>query len=444
MISSHIVDYSLGFKFGLDNLKRYNIFPISKQDLFTLIATVKKPNDYTKLQQFFNTPIKFIEVSQKSLDEQFLNFDNYYEIYQLGVNALNNSTKNQDTNSHIVGMANQIIALAIKLKSSDIHIEALKQSVIIRFRIDGVLKLIFSFDYELHSLFSSIIKLFASLDISQVRLPQNGRFSKNLNNHLYDFRISTIPTLNGESIVIRILDSHNSKVTLKDVGFSQNVFQTLDKLIKLHQGMILITGPTGSGKTTTLYAILNTLNTISKKIITIEDPIEYNLSGIQQININEDINLDYALALKNILRQDPDIIMIGEIRDEKALQIAMRASLTGHLVIATLHTNNAPDTIARLLDLNAEPFLIASTLKAVISQRLVRKLSNDEYDGRVIVAELLECDNTISTYISKGKDINTIVEYARKNGYTSLEEDGMQKVKDKITTLDEFYAKVKI
>jgi len=445
MISKYIVDYSLAFQFGIEKLRKINMFPISKQELFTLVATIQKPNNYTQLQQFFNTPIKFIEVSEESIKEQLENFETYYEIYHLGINALINSKQNHDTNSYIINMTENIIALAIKLKSSDIHIEALKQSVAIRFRIDGVLKLMFNFQYELYSLFASIIKLFASLDISQVRLPQNGRFSKIFDNHLYDFRISTIPILNGESIVIRILDSHNSKVMLKDIGFNKNIFNSLNRIINLHQGMILVTGPTGSGKTTTLYAILNTLNTVSKKIITIEDPVEYNLIGIQQININEDIGLNWTLALKNILRQDPDIIMIGEIRDENALQIAIRAALTGHLVIATLHTNNAPDTITRLLDLNAEPFLIASTLKAVISQRLVRKLShNGGYSGRIIVAELLECDNTISKYISKRKNINTIIEYAKTIGYITLEEDGMQKVKDKITTLEEFYSRIKI
>ena len=461
MITSYIVDYSLGFDIGLDTIIEHNIFPIAKEELFTLVATSKKQHNDLLLTSLFNAPVKFIEVEQDSIDIQVENFDIQYKIFDLGVKALNNSSHHDTHNSYIIDMIDNIILFAINMKASDIHIEALKKSVVVRFRIDGVLNLMFTFKYEMYSLFASIIKLLACLDISQIRLPQNGRFSKVICNCEYDFRISTIPTINGESIVIRILDSKNSKIILENVGFDKKIFKTLNNIIKSHQGMILVTGPTGSGKTTTLYSILNTLNTVSKKIITIEDPIEYNLAGIQQININEDIGLNYSLALKNILRQDPDIIMIGEIRDEKALKIALQAALTGHLVLATLHTNNAVDTIARLLDLNAEPYLIASTLKAVISQRLVRKLclkcvSEDRkakgckscnlsgYDGRIIVAELLECDAKISQSIAKSETTQTIIDYAKTKGYISLEESGKNKVEKGITSIAEFYSKIKM
>jgi general secretion pathway protein E len=455
MLTNYVIDYSLSLDIGLETLTKYNIFPISQMELFTLVAYSKQ--DHTDIvNSLFNTPVKLVRVSQSCINMQIENFDTLYKIFNLGIKAINHSDQNNSHNSYIIDMIDHIISFAISLKASDIHIEALKQNVVIRFRIDGVLNLMFTFEYNMYPLFASIIKLFASLDISQSRLPQNGRFSKSFNANGYDFRVSTIPTINGESIVLRILDNKNAKITLKEIGFDNTTFEILNKLTKSHQGIILVTGPTGSGKTTTLYSILNTLNTISKKIITIEDPIEYNLTKIQQVNINEDIHLDYSLVLKNILRQDPDIIMIGEIRDEAALKIALQAALTGHLVLATLHTNNAVETITRLEDLNAEPFLISSTLKAVLSQRLVRKICQKcksqgckscnftGYKSRIVVSELLQCDNQISKYIAKNENIQKIINYAKKNGFKTLEENGMEKVKQGITSLEEFYSQIKI
>ena len=460
MINRYIIDYSITKELDIEIIKKYKIFPIQKQELFTLIASSNIKYTESFFTTLFNTPIKIINTTEYNIDLKIQNFDTEYEIYTLGIKALNNTQQHNSNNSYIINMLDCIILFAIRLKASDIHIESLKQSVIIRFRIDGILHLIFTFKYEMYKLFASIIKLFSNLDISQSRLPQNGRFSKIFNSSEYDFRVSTIPTINGESIVIRVLDNNNSKIMLEDVGFSNYIFNSLNELIHLHQGMILVTGPTGSGKTTTLYSILNTLNNNSKKIITIEDPIEYNLAGIQQISINEDIGLDYSLALKNILRQDPDIIMIGEIRDEKALNIALQAALTGHLVIATLHTNNAPETINRLLDLNAEPFLISSTLKAILSQRLVRKLCDkcknnnlaigcescnlQGYDGRIVISELLKLDTKIAEYIHDKVHINSLVKYAKTIGYKTLEEESLLKIKNGLTSMEEFYAKVKM
>ena len=460
MINNYIIDYTLCNKLDLSLLEEYQIFPIQKQDLFILIASSAKQNNELFLTTLFDMPIKFITVSQQSIQNKLLYYDIEKTIHELGVNASSNSFDNNSTNSYIIDMLDKIILYAIKLKSSDIHIESLKNSVIIRFRIDGILNLIFTFEYNMYNLFASIIKLFAHLDISQTRLPQNGRFSKIFNTKEFDFRVSTVPTIDGESIVIRILDNQNANISLAKIGFNDYTLSNLNKLIHLHQGMILVTGPTGSGKTTTLYSILNDLNSTKKKIITIEDPIEYNLEGIQQININEDIQLDYSLALKNILRQDPDVIMIGEIRDEKALNIALQASLTGHLVIATLHTNNAPETINRLLDLKAKPFLIASTLKAILSQRLVRKLcpncqqesknvgcnkcNNSGYVSRVVVSEFLKFDNKISKYIHNNENITKIISYAKTKGYQTLEENTKIKIEQNITSYEEYYAKVKM
>ncbi len=461
-INSFIVDYTIAEDIGIEVLKEHNIFPIKQEELFILIATSNKISNELLLTTLFQAPIKLIQVSHQSILQQLENFFIQSDIYNLGLKALNNSSHNDTNNSYISTMIDNIILFAIELNASDIHIESLKLSVVIRFRIDGVLYVYFTFSHNMHSLFSSILKLFANLDISQIRLPQNGRFSKIFNDKdNFDFRISTMPTINGESIVLRILDNKNSKITLEKIGFDKYTFDILNKIIYNHQGMILVTGPTGSGKTTTLYSILNTLNTPTKKIITIEDPIEYNLAGIQQININEDINLDYEIVLKNILRQDPDVIMIGEIRDEKALKIAIQASLTGHLVIATLHTNNAPDTINRLLDLNAESYLISSTLKAIVSQRLVRKLclncktntnkpigckkcNLSGYDGRIIVSELLNCDEQISEYITHKQSIQTIIKYAKTKGYTNIEKNTLDKIKEGLTSMEEFYTRVQM
>jgi general secretion pathway protein E len=458
-INSFIIDYSIVNKLGLAIAKEHNIFPIQQQELFILVATSSKIPNELLITTFFQTPIKFITVSPQAIDMQIENFPTQFEIYNLGLKALDDAYKNNTKTSFISNMVEKIITFAISLKASDIHIEALKTSVVIRFRIDGILYIYFTFEHKMYPLFSSILKLFANLDISQNRLPQNGRFSRKINNNNFDFRISSMPTINGESIVLRILDNKNSNIALNQIGFDRFTLKLLNKIIYNHQGMILVTGPTGSGKTTTMYSILNTLNTTAKKIITIEDPIEYNLTKIQQINVNEDIDFSYEMILKNILRQDPDIIMIGEIRDEKTLKVAIQASLTGHLVVATLHTNNAPDTINRLLDLNAKPYLIASTLKAIISQRLVRKLCEfcktdtnkavgcakcnlSGYQGRLIVSEILNCDDKISHYISKKESLKTIVKYAKTKGYVDMKTNTLDLIKQGLTTIDEFYSKV--
>lgn len=347
---------------------------------------------------------------------------------------------------------------------SDIHFESLSESVVIRLRIDGELNQIFRFDGKLFTLISSIIKYFGNLDISQRRIPLNGRFSKNIDGNIYDLRISTMPTIYGESIVLRILDNGNIQKNIEDIGFDEYTLKIVRKTLCLNQGLVLVTGPTGSGKTTSLYSMINSLNTKNKKIITIEDPVEYKLNGVMQVNINDEINLNYELVLKNILRQDPDILLIGEIRDLEALKIAIQASLTGHLVIATLHTNNALETITRLLDLQAEPYLIASTLKMVLSQRLLKllcpkcKVKNLNgkgfsqkgcesctfvgYKNRQIVSEVLEIDQKISSLISTNRCIDEIQKHINSTGFRSLNENGITLVKNGLTTLEEYYSKV--
>lgn len=356
-----------------------------------------------------------------------------------------------------------LIAFALDKNSSDIHIETQQESVRIRFRIDGLLHHFFMFDLAFYTVISSVIKLLSSLDITQRRKPQNGRFSKTIKNRVFDFRVSIMPTIHGESIVIRILDKKSVNKSLNNLGFEKEMLASIKECIGFSQGLILITGPTGSGKTTTLYSILKELNSVNKKIITIEDPVEYQIKNIQQVAINSEINLGFVEVLKDVLRQDPDILMIGEIRDIESLKIAIQASLTGHLVLATLHANDSISTINRLLDLQAEPFLIASTLKAVISQRLVLKLCESckketlfngvksfephacpecnlsGFKGRLMLNEILLIDETMASMIAKSTSTFEIINHAKKLGFKKLHDNGIEKVKQGLTTLAEVY-----
>lgn len=256
---------------------------------------------------------------------------------------------NQVDGSYIKEFINILLNKAIALRCSDIHIESFENSVCFRFRIDGVLKLFYVFDKGFFKIISSYIKVLSKLDMTQIRLPLDGAFNLYLNNRKYDFRVSTMPTIYGESIVLRVLDSKKVKKDLKSLGFSNHTFTEISQFSKLNQGLVLVSGPTGSGKSTSLYSIINTLDKKTKKIITIEDPVEYKIEQVQQINIQEEIGLSFDRVLKNILRQDPDIILIGEIRDSYSLQIALQASLTGHLVFASVHANDSVETLLGLL-----------------------------------------------------------------------------------------------
>jgi len=426
-LNNYIIDYSLSLQIPQDILKQYMILPIKQTSLYILVATSQIDQDITKLNNIFKTPIKLIEFSSKYLEYEYQYLNIKQNLYNLANKAILNKTTYKD-NIFILNFLDIVFKTAINNNISDIHFEALEDSFIIRFRIDGVLNQFFKFNKTIHNMLSSVLKFLAHLDISQKRLPLNGRFTYNIQKIAYDFRVSTMPTIYGESIVLRILDNKNIQKDLQSIGFETTDLDIIYKNLNLTQGLILVTGPTGSGKTTTLYSMLRYLNKSSKKIVTIEDPVEYKLDGIMQVNLNTDINLDYHTVLKNLLRQDPDILLIGEIRDTLSAKIAIRAALTGHLVIATLHTNNAIETITRLKDLNIEPYLIATTLKLVIAQRLVRKLCNSckqynkstnlyealgcsqcnltGYKDRTIIAEFLQIDKTISLQISNNKNIN--------------------------------------
>ena len=457
------IDYSLSFDINISTLHKYQLVPIKRQELSILIATSKQEQNIEELISLFHKPIKFIYFSEKEINTELQYLKVKRDLYMFANKALSSIETNHG-NSHIINFMEKLFSFSILLNVSDIHFESVDNSMIIRLRIDGELNQIFRFKITLFPLISSIIKYFGNLDISQKRIPLNGRFSKKITNAMYDMRISTMPTIYGESIVLRILDNGNIKKDIQNIGFDGNTLNVITQTLLLNQGLILVTGPTGSGKTTSLYSMIHSLNTKNKKIITIEDPVEYKLDGVMQVNINNEINLNYQTVLKNILRQDPDILLIGEIRDIESLQIAIQASLTGHLVIATLHTNSAVETITRLFDLKAESYLIASTLKMVLSQRLLRILCNEckslnkktnnydavgctkcnytGYKNRQVVSEVLKIDDTISRMISKNKAIHKIENYTKKMEFKTLKENAMKLVNNGITTLEEYYSKV--
>ena len=274
----------------------------------------------------------------------------------------------------VVSLVNKIITGAIETKASDIHIEAYEDQFRVRYRRDGILQEVLNPPVEKKRAIISRLKIMADLDIAEKRRPQDGRIRVRRGDRIIDIRVSTLPTDFGEKMVLRILDKSQLNLDLSKLGFEENMITLYKKAIESPYGMILVTGPTGSGKTTTLYATLNNLNSPEVNILTIEDPIEYNLNGINQSQVRSDIGFTFANALRSFLRQDPDIIMVGEIRDQETAEIAIRSALTGHLVLSTLHTNNAPDTLTRLLDMDQEPFLISSSVRMVIAQRLLRTI----------------------------------------------------------------------
>jgi len=349
----------------------------------------------------------------------------------------------------VVKLVNLAIVQAIQKGASDIHIEPEKDCVKVRFRIDGVLHEIQSPPKHLQSAIISRIKIMSSLDIAERRVPQDGRFSIKAQGKEIDIRVSCVPTIYGENVVLRLLDASRIVLDLKDIGFSKKVLSEYKQAIARPHGIILVTGPTGSGKTTTLYASLGGIDRHEKNIITIEDPVEARLDGIRQIQVNTKVDLSFATALRSVLRQDPDVIMVGEIRDAETAGIAIHAALTGHLVFSTLHTNNAAGAITRLIDMGAEPFLVSSSVVAVLAQRLVRKVCKDckskgcqsclntGYKGRVAVFELLIPDDKIRELITSKASAEEIEKQARSSGMLTLLEDGEEKVKTGITTSEE-------
>ena len=354
----------------------------------------------------------------------------------------------------VIRMINALLTQALREGASDIHIEPFEQISVVRFRIDGALRDVVRPKKAIHASLISRIKIRAQLDIAEKRLPQDGRIALRVGGKAVDVRVSTLPTGHGERAVLRLLDKESGKLDLQHLGMSADVLAQFDKLIAQPHGIVLVTGPTGSAKTTTLYAALSRLNATSTNILTVEDPIEYELAGIGQTQVNARIDMTFAKALRAILRQDPDIIMIGEIRDLETAQIAVQASLTGHLVLATLHTNDSAAAVTRLLDMGIEPFLLSSSLLGVVAQRLVRKLcphckrqegqfwveagcekcGQTGYQGRVGVYELLLTTEQIRAQIHSQASEADIRATAMKDGMRTMREDGERWLADGTTT----------
>lgn len=340
----------------------------------------------------------------------------------------------------IIRMLNALLTQAARDGASDIHIEPYERHSSVRFRVDGTLREVVQPNRALHAALISRLKIMADLDISEKRLPQDGRISLRLGTRAIDVRVSTLPSAHGERAVLRLLDKSESKLSLEAVGMQGETLQRFDRLIHQPHGIVLVTGPTGSGKTTTLYAALGRLDAASRNIMTVEDPIEYELPGVGQTQVNGKIELTFAKALRAILRQDPDVIMVGEIRDFETAQIAIQASLTGHLVLATLHTNDAVSAVTRLTDMGVEPFLLSSSLLGVLAQRLVRKRDPSQpigYRGRTGVFELLVIDDTLRAQIHGQAAEADLRSTAIAGGMTLMREDGERLVRANVTTPEE-------
>jgi general secretion pathway protein E len=358
----------------------------------------------------------------------------------------------------IIRMLNALLTQAAKDGASDIHIEPYERSSSVRFRVDGTLREVVQPNKALHAALISRLKIMAELDIAEKRLPQDGRISLRIGGRAVDVRVSTLPAAHGERAVLRLLDKTESKFTLEGLGMSREVMDRFVHLIEQPHGIVLVTGPTGSGKTTTLYASLSRLPTATTNILTVEDPVEYELPGIGQTQVNPKIDLTFAKALRAFLRQDPDVIMIGEIRDVETAQIAIQASLTGHLVLATVHTNDAPSSVTRLIDMGVEPYLLSSSLLGVLAQRLVRKLcmqcrrrddagrwhpvgcercAQTGYKGRTGVYELMSVDDKLRSLIHNRAAESQIFVAAESQGLRPMREDGQRLVDEGITSLEE-------
>jgi general secretion pathway protein E len=483
------IDLELANKVPSAQLQKYNALPLFQDDSHIIIA-VNDPLDID-LQESFqrifsNKPIKLALSTKKQINRYLAKIELQESVKELvkkikdELNSLNSMSIKQDVSS-ILLLIDLILKTCINARASDIHIEPTEKNCSIRARIDGKLTEIFIFDKTIYLPLSSRIKLLANIDIAEKRKPQDGRFSTTIEKKEYDFRVSSLPILYGESIVMRILDKQKALVKLQDAGMDQQSYNKLLKALHTPHGIILVTGPTGSGKTTTLYGALNELRNIEDKVITVEDPIEYRMNLIQQVQVNPKVGLSFADALRSILRQDPDKIMIGEIRDKETLEIATKAALTGHMVISTLHTNDAISAITRMVDMGIEHYLISGALVVVQAQRLIRKLcihckeemilssstlkdyqkyipsdakfytakgckecNNTGFIGREMICEVLEITDKLSSLIAQGVSKDKLLQQAYKDGFINIFENGINKAISGITSLQEVLKVAKV
>lgn len=461
--------------------KRNLLIPI-KVEGDKLFVAMADPMDFFAIDDLRLATGFQIETAIASKDDILRTINKYYEIDDNMSDIMNQLTVQDEVqeekitsdDSPVVRLVNQILQNAVQQKASDIHIDPQETKLLIRYRVDGILKNERTFPKHMQSVLIARLKIMANLDITEHRVPQDGRIKMHIDFHPIDLRVSTLPTIYGEKIVMRILDLGSTLNDLNKLGFNRLNLQRFKELIESPTGILLITGPTGSGKSSTLYAALNHLNSEEVNIITIEDPVEYQLEGINQIQVNTNIGMTFAKGLRSILRQDPNIIMVGEIRDRETADVAVRASLTGHLVLSTLHTNDSLGTITRLVDMGVEPFLVASSLTGVVAQRLVRKVCRDcaqeqtatqreieifakrgltidrvvrgrgcgtcnmtGYKGRIAIHELLVLNDEMKRVIMNNEPFSKLREIAIKHKTIFLIDDGLLKVKQGFTTTEE-------
>lgn len=486
-LSNIVVDPQVARIIPMSMAQRHHVICIEKQDESLVVAMANTKNLFALDDIRLRTGYK-VEPRLAFIDDIIAAIGNVYEettewtdiIEETGVDEGQADVTVEDATleAPVVKLVNMILSGAIKRSASDVHIEPFEKEVIVRYRIDGVLHEIMAPPKALQQSIISRIKIMSGMDIGEKRLPQDGRARIKQDEKPYDLRVSTLPTIFGESVVIRILNLQSISLTLEQLGFASDVFQRFNDCIHQPHGIILVTGPTGSGKSTTLYSTMNTLNSVETKILTIEDPVEYNLKGINQVQAQAKIGLTFAAGLRTFLRQDPDIILVGEIRDHETANIAMESALTGHLVLSTLHTNSAVGSITRLMDMQIEPFMISSTVLAILAQRLLRKVCSeckvpmepskkiisqfikhgvlpDEielfkaegcstcgetgYKGRVGVYELMVVNDEIRRQIIENEQAEVILEASRRTGMKTLVEDAFLKAAKGVTTLDEVY-----
>ncbi len=476
------MDYNLTANVPFAQFQKHHAIPIS-QDEMSITVAFNDPLDIDAqeaIQRLFPRKILKIALATRKQIETYLYKislkDSVKDLVRKIREELNSisTLEEQQEASSILLLIDVVLKTCINGRASDIHIEPTEKNCVVRGRVDGKLTEMFIFEKDIYPPLASRLKLLANLDIAEKRKPQDGRFSTTVGSREYDFRISTLPILYGESIVMRVLDKQKALVRLEDAGMDSVSYHKLLKGLQAPYGIILVTGPTGSGKTTTLYGALNELRNVEDKVITVEDPVEYRMNLIQQVQVNAKVGLSFADALRSILRQDPDKIMIGEIRDQETLEIAIKAALTGHLVISTLHTNDSISAIPRMADMGIEHYLISGALVAIQAQRLVRKIcvhckvedalsasvleeiegvvpegttfykgkgckecGGTGYMGREMICEVLNISEELSSLIAKGASKEAMLVQAMKEGFIPIFQNGLQKAIDGITSIEE-------